>query len=157
MSAPNALAQKPKTKRDKAHLQAVIRQLTTEPTEIAKNAFEQISGTGNYDSSPQPQSKPQEKPITQEELVLRQKKDSGHMQAFKEELHEIERLQKQREQERSELRAQEERQKIQQEQNAAQGQSFIEPIARKARGMLGMKKKVHDSERRVELPKTPSN
>lgn len=160
MPTSNLLAQKPKTKQDKAHLQAVIRQLTTEPTEIAKNAFDQVLGTGSYDTNPAPQPKPQEKQLTQEEVIAKQKKDAGHMQAFKQELQEIERLQKQREEERNQLRIQEEEQKRKkQEQLAVENQSIVEPVAKKVRGMFGMnmKKKVHDSERRVELPKTPSN
>jgi len=163
MPAPTSLSQKPKTKRDKAHLQAVVRQLTQEPLEIARNAADQIVGAGKYDAEPTQTKPSQEKPLTQEEIVKKQKKDSSHMQAFQEELREIERLQRERQQERDQLRAQEERDKIQrQQQAAARSNSIIEPVARKARGMLGgamqgMKKKIHDSERKVEMPKTPSN
>ena len=163
MAAQNTFGTKPKTKRDKAHLQAIVRQIIQEPFEIAKDATQQISGDGKYDTqTPQQSSKPQEKPLTTDEMAAKQKREIGHMQAFKEELKEIERLQKQREQERAQLRAQEEREKQAKAQQQATQQPFIEPVGRKVRGMLGgamqgMKKKIHDSQRKVEMPKTPSN
>jgi hypothetical protein len=158
----NPLAQKPKTKKDKAHIQAILRQIVQEPLEIARDATAQVGGSGKYDADPQVSQKPQEKPLTPEEMQKKQKKDMSHMQAFQEELREIQRLQKQREQERQQLRVQEEQQKKERAAQAANAQPFIEPVGKKVRGMLGgamqgMKKKIHDSERKTEIQKTPSN
>lgn len=162
MPTANPLTQKPKTKRDKAHLQAVINQIKKEPGEFVRNIREQVVGQASTAETQQSsnQFQPQEKQLTPEQMQMKQKKDSSHMQAFQQELREIERLQKIRQRERDELRAQEDQKKAQLEQqkDAQQSQGIFEPVAKRARGMLGgMKKKVHDSERKVEMPKTPSN
>ncbi len=154
------LQKKPKTKRDKAHVQAIIRQIVQEPLEIARDATQQLGGSGKYETQQQPV--PQEKPLAPEDVQKKQKKDASHMQAFQEELREIERLQRQREHERQQLRAQEEQEKIKKQEQIKAQNPLIEPVGRKMRGMLGgamqgMKKKIHDSERKVEMPKTPSN
>lgn len=168
-SAPTS--QKPQTKKDKQkRAQNIVRQILNEPLEIARTAGKQI--VGGEPASPdasrggwQEQTivqKPQtgEQPAfgNQDEAVKKQKRDSRHYQAFQTELAEIRRIQKQRAQDLEQLRAQEAQQKQAKEQQAQKQNTLIEPITKKARGMLGgvnigLKRK----QTQVEIQKTPSN
>lgn len=165
------LQQKPKAKQDKqSHAQAVAKQVLTEPFEILKTAGDQVTGreaSSTEDNQWEKQttvSKPQtgEQPAfgNQQDVVQKQKREARHYQAFQNELAEIRRLQKQRDQERQQLRIQEHQKKAQEEQKQKEQQPLVEPITRKARGvlggvgaMLGVKRK----QRSTELAKAPSN
>lgn len=160
-SAP--LVQKPKTKQDKqSHARSVIRQILAEPVEIAKTATRQVAG-GEWKEQTTVQ-KPQtgEQPaFGNEEQDKKIARDKRYYEAFQNELIEIRKIQKQRAQNLARLRAQEEQKQAQAEQAKKKEQEgLVEPITRKARGllggagaMLGVKRK----QRSTELAKTPSN
>ncbi|TSC89354.1 MAG: hypothetical protein G01um10145_511 [Microgenomates group bacterium Gr01-1014_5] len=129
-----------------------------EPLKILEEAGKQLSG----DYSPANQQEQQTENTSAVDHAAIKKREQRHYQTFQNELIEIRNIQKEREQERQQLRVQEERQKqMQEEQKKKKEQEgLIEPITRKARGMLGgagAMLGVKRKQRSTELVKTPSN
>ena len=162
-TAPPASPAKPKTKQ--SHVRSIVQQILKEPFEIAKTAGNQITG-GELQDTPQVNGannrNVQGDPLNSQEAAVKRKREIRHYQAFQNEIAEIRNIQKQREQERQQLRVQEEQQKkMQEEQKKKKEQEgLIEPITRKARGMLGgagAMLGVKRKQRSTELVKTPSN
>lgn len=166
-SAPPSTT-KPKTKQ--SHVRSIIQQILKEPFEIAKTAGNQIvggelqdtsqvNGAGDVQGDPLPAGR---QDLNSQEAGVKRKREIRHYQAFQNELAEIRKIQKQREQERRELRMQEEQQRqahLEQAKKKEQ-EGLIEPITRKARGMLGgagAMLGVKRKQRSTELAKTPSN
>lgn len=156
---PSPTGQKPKVQTPKQHAQQIARQVLSEPFEILKNAGQQISG-GQSEGVPHEQGLALSQDV-QERQIAEQNRKVSHMQAFQQELHEIEVLQRQREKERDELRKQEEQEKLQKEKQKEQAQSSspLEIIGKVKRGMFGggQKANIHKKQRSAELVKTPSN
>ena len=162
-TAPPVSPAKPKTKQ--SHVRSIIQQILKEPFEIAKTAGKQIAGGELQDTSQVNGANNRDvqgDPLNSQEAAVKRKKEIRHYQAFQNEIAEIRNIQKQREQERQQLRVQEEQQnKMQEEQKKKKEQEgLIEPITRKARGMLGgagAMLGVKRKQRSTELVKTPSN
>ncbi len=162
-TTPPASPAKPKTKQ--SHVRSIVQQILKEPFEIAKTAGNQIIGGELQDSSQvngANNRNVQGDPLNSQEAVVKRKREIRHYQAFQNELAEIRNIQKQREQERQQLRVQEEQERqMQEEQKKKKEQEgLIEPITRKARGMLGgvgAMVGVKRKQRSTELVKTPSN
>lgn len=159
---PPGLSSKSKTQHPKKAAQQIARQILQEPFEIAKTAASQIAGSEQQANAPQSQSQQQgiEAPLSQEDAVKKQRKDSSHIQAFQQELQEIKQIQAQREQERQQMRLQEEQAKKQKEEQKEQAQSTpLQIIGKVKRGILGGGKMGHvqKKQRSAELVKTPSN
>lgn len=146
-------APQPKLSKKQAHIRAAIGQIMNEPVEIAQAAGEQLVGSTIQQSA---ESQHQFSP---EEVAKQKEKDARHLQAFREEAREIERLRKQRAQEIEQQRRHEEAAKKRAEEQKKQQNPLVEPATKIKRGMLGAAGKIglRRKQTQVEIQKTQSN
>lgn len=161
----------PKPTSGKAQVQAIVqsiaKQVVSEPFEIAKSATEQVLG-----------GVPEKKEVLGTQgLALQgyegqndakmQRREARHLQAFREELKEIKKLQEQRAKGIEQRKEQAEQEKQQREEQKAQEEVPVEAPGKAKKGgmMQGAKKKVSNmlesfkfkKSRGVETQKMPSN
>lgn len=121
-----------------------------EPSEILKNAVEQVSGTENI-NQPQPSQPPQ----PPEDFDLeRQQREHNHFLALQNELRDVIRQGEKAREKRKRQEAQIEEQKKEQEKQKPP----IEPSSKPKRGILGGMQLfgISKKQRQTELPKSPT-
>lgn len=158
---PGATLQKSVKKQDKqAQAQAVARQILAEPFEIARAAGRQISGGEWTEQTAVEEQQTGGQPAIGGNVENRAADEAG-LRAAKSRLdQEVQRLWLERQKEIQAERQREEQEKLQKAQKQEQEKPLLEPVTRKARGMLGgmgAMLGVKRKQRSTELAKTPSN
>lgn len=134
--------------------------VSDEPFEILRSARKQVAGEVTRQEVPVGGGSPATGQKTQAKPSILEKKAGSHMTAFRQELQEIQELQKKREDEMRQRWHQQEELKKRREEEAKKAKPLIEPVARVKRGVLGGMGKMFGlgrKQRSVELPKTPTN
>lgn len=129
---------------------SIVQQVLAEPLEIVKNVGEQVSTKGAPTQNENQSQNPGKRLTPSPE----ERNKHERLQAFRNELAEIQKIQEEREKERQQLWLQEEREKKQQE-----GQAQIQPLdtgEKRPRGMQ-MGSALKKKQNRIELPKALSN
>ena len=151
---PNA--NKRPSKGSKQQVRATLQQILNEPFEIARTVGEQVEGNTAQPQEEAPQAQNSQEPA---KPSVEEKKKGAILQAFQQELNEINQLSKNRREEMQQRRTQDEQlKKRKEEEQAKQHTPLLEPVAKKARGILGgMAGALKKKQRNVEMQKQPSN